>query len=70
MDKKRIGLFIVIVPILILLYISFKSELLIPQGYELAVDGFVIARALVLISLLHMLSKLGYYILQNIKKDD
>lgn len=55
-------------PILILLYISFKSECLIPKGYELGIDGFVIARALVLISLLHMLSKLGIIFYKISKK--
>ncbi|KIL72445.1 hypothetical protein SD78_4342 [Bacillus badius] len=38
-----------------------------PKGYDLAIDGYVISKTLIVIFTLYLLSKLGYY---SINKKD
>lgn len=66
--KQIIGVFCIIIPIIILIYFNFNSEsLLLPAGYELAIDGYVISRTLVTIFTFYLIVKFGYYMLT--KKD-
>lgn len=58
---KALGILCIIIPILSTIYILLNSNILIPKGYELAIDGYVISRNLMLIFLLYLLSKLGYF---------
>lgn len=71
MDKKykSLGILCIIIPILSTIYILLNSNILIPKGYELAIDGYVISRNLMLIFLLYLLSKLGYFFSTKLKQD-
>ena len=68
-SKLLIATICIIVPILLSILLYFKGDLLIPKGYELAIDGYVISKTLILIFLLHLLSKLGYFLHKNTTKD-
>ena len=58
-----------IVPIAFLIYIYFNSEILIPRGYDLALDGYVISKNLILIFIFYLLSKLGVFYYKHTKQD-
>lgn len=60
-SKSIIGVLCIIIPIILSLYIFFDSDILIPNGYELAIDGFVISRTLIFIFILYLVSKLGFF---------
>ncbi|WP_286178809.1 hypothetical protein [Bacillus sp. B4EP4a] len=66
-DKTQLSLILLLISLAISIYFCF-SEGLLRGGYELAVDGFVVARALMIIYTLHLLGKLGDVIINN-KKD-
>ncbi|MBM7713146.1 hypothetical protein JOC94_000112 [Bacillus thermophilus] len=67
--KLLIAMFLIIVPILLSIFFSFKSELLLPKGYDLALDGYVISKTMVMIFTFYLLTKTGFFILRHIKKD-
>ncbi|CAH0320315.1 hypothetical protein AAEY33_10085 [Peribacillus simplex] len=68
MNKKtQLALMFLLIPLAISIYFWF-SEALLRGGYDLAIDGFVVARALMIIYTLHLLGKLGEFIIKN-KKD-
>ncbi|KZR58116.1 hypothetical protein [Pseudobacillus badius] len=48
-------------------YFAFNIKALMPKGYDLAIDGYVISKTLIVIFTLYLLSKLGYY---SINKKD
>lgn len=58
-----------ILPIAFLIYIYFNSNILIPKGYELAIDGYVVSKNLILIFIFYLISKLGVFCYGHIKKD-
>lgn len=58
-----------ILPIAILIYMYFNSKLLLPKGYELALDGYVVSKNLILIFIFYLLSKLGVLIYEKTKQD-
>jgi len=66
---KLLGLLCIIIPILSAIYILLNSSILIPKGYNLAIDGYVISRNLMVIFLLYLLSKLGYFLSTKLKQD-
>ncbi len=66
---KLLGLLCIIIPILSAIYILLNSNILIPKGYNLAIDGYVISRNLMVIFLLYLLSKLGYFLSTKLKQD-
>lgn len=66
---KLLGLLCIIIPILSAIYILLNSNILIPKGYNLAIDGYVISRNLMVIFLLYLLSKLGYFLSSKLKQD-
>ncbi len=66
---KLLGLLCILIPILSTIYILFNSNILIPKGYDLAIDGYVISRNLMIIFLLYSLSKLGYFFSKKMKQD-
>ena len=71
MKKKfrPLALTFIIVPIVFIFILILKNGFLIPRGYELAIDGYVISRTLVMIFAAYLLTKLGYFILNNTKED-
>ncbi|GGO03362.1 hypothetical protein GCM10010969_27550 [Saccharibacillus kuerlensis] len=68
-DLPTFAYILIVAPIICVLFLVFKSELLIPPGYDLAINGYVISRTLIIIFGLYLLTKLGYFILRNTKKD-
>lgn len=68
--KLLITILCIILPIVLSIYTFFNSEILVPNGYELSIDGYIISRTLVLIFILHSLSKFGYFIYKDYNKND
>lgn len=68
-NLRPLALVFIIIPILFVLFLSFDSEFLIPKGYDLAIDGYVVSRTLIIIFSFYLLTKLGYFILEMKKKD-
>lgn len=60
---------LIVAPIIIVLYLIFNSEFLLPPGYSLALDGYVISRTLMMIFGLYLVTQLGYFIMKMKKKD-
>jgi hypothetical protein len=58
-----------ILPIAFLIYIYFNSEILIPKGYGLALDGYVVSKNLILIFIFYLVSKLGVFFYKHTKQD-
>lgn len=65
--QEKLGMSILIVLIVISIFLVFNSEYLIPKGYELAIDGYVISRSIMIIFSLYLLSKLGFLLLTKEK---
>lgn len=70
--NEKMGLWIGIIgyalPILILSGFYFGQFNLMPPGYVLAIDGFVVSKNLVLIALLYFISKLGLFLATYFQK--
>ncbi|OEC01078.1 hypothetical protein GY31_16735 [Lysinibacillus sphaericus] len=71
MDNKYelLGILCIIIPILSTIYILLNSDILVPKGYNLEIYGYVISRNLMIIFLLYLLSKLGYFLYSQLKQD-
>lgn len=54
-----------VLPLLIAIYLVINPTHLISGGYDLAIDGYVISRTLVLIFVLHLLFKLGMFLFKQ-----
>ncbi|UTR16276.1 hypothetical protein MM221_06920 [Salipaludibacillus sp. LMS25] len=66
MDNKNNFAFILIASsLLITIFLIIKPEHLIPDGYELAIDGYVIAKTLMLIFGLNLLFNLGTFLIKQ-----
>lgn len=65
--QKFLGFLLVIVAIvcLIIIYLFFDKSVLIPRGYSLAIDGFVLSKNLLLFLIFVMISQLGYFLIKN-----
>ncbi|MDV2686474.1 hypothetical protein RYX56_19065 [Alkalihalophilus lindianensis] len=66
--KLRFAKLFVVLPVIGLIFLSVNSELLIPKGYQLAMDGYVISRTMVLIFTLYLITKLGYWMWERNEK--
>lgn len=62
-----VAILCILAPILSLIYLSLNSKILIPAGYDLAIDGYVISRTLIIIFLFHLISKFGYFLYKEKK---
>ncbi|WLR44432.1 hypothetical protein LC087_18795 (plasmid) [Bacillus carboniphilus] len=67
MENKKdfLAYSLIIIPLLVSLYYSFIPEALIFPGYELAIDGYVIARTATIIFSLYLLSKIGFLLINK-----
>lgn len=64
--KRTVGAILVVGSILCLIVIyTFLDDILIPSGYDLAIDGFVLSKNLLLFLIFIMISKLGYMLLKS-----
>lgn len=59
-NQRNLGFVIIGLVLIIAIILFSNSKLLIPAGYELAIDGYVIARTLVIVFILYIVSKLGF----------
>lgn len=59
-NQRNLGFVIIGLILIIAIILLSNSKLLIPAGYELAIDGYIIARTLVIIFILYIVSKLGF----------
>lgn len=64
-NKTIFSYILIILPLLISTFFVFNTNKLIPDGYELAVDGYVISKTLMLIFSLYLLFKLGFYLIKQ-----
>jgi hypothetical protein len=68
--KFGLGLLLILIPFLIALLFTFRSEaILIPRGYDLAIDGYVISRTLMIIFALYLSTKIGFKLYEGTKKE-
>ena len=58
-NKSTLAVILIAIPILISAFIIINPNILLSGGYELALDGYVISRTLVIIFVLYLLFKLG-----------
>lgn len=58
-----------LLPIAFLIFIYFNGTILIPTGYNLAIDGYVISKNLILIFIFYLVSKLGVFYYKHTEKD-
>lgn len=66
-DKSKLAYMLIFFSLIMAVYLIMNSKFLMPKGYELAIDGFVISRTLLIIFVLYVVAKLGFYLLN--KKD-
>lgn len=62
---KYIPYVLIVISILITCMLIFLKNLLIPSGYELSIDGYIISRTLCILFILNTLVKLGFYFKKN-----
>lgn len=65
-NKLGYAYFTVLLALVLAIYTLFDSRLL-PAGYDLAIDGFVISRTLMIIFILHLISKIGFTLIGKSK---
>jgi hypothetical protein len=61
-NKAVFAYILIAISLLITTFIIMKPSVLIPDGYDLAIDGYVISRTLILIFGLYSLLKLGLFL--------
>lgn len=66
-DKSKLAYMLIFFSLIMAVYLIMNSKFLMPKGYELAIDGFVLSRTLLIIFVLYVVVKLGFYLLN--KKD-
>lgn len=66
MNKKdTLGYICIVIPLIISIYFFINSVKLIPAGYELAIDGYLISKTIMFVFSLYLLSKLGFFIIKQ-----
>lgn len=66
-NNSKLGIVLILISLALSIYFLIDSESLIPKGYELAIDGYVISRNIMIIFTLYLVSKLGGFLIN--KKD-
>ncbi|WP_230198830.1 hypothetical protein [Massilibacterium senegalense] len=66
-NKSKLAYMLIFFSLIMAVYLIMNSTFLMPKGYELAIDGFVLSRTLLIIFVLYVVVKLGFYLLN--KKD-
>lgn len=64
-NKSIFAYILVVLPLLITVYLIINPNHLIPAGYELAIDGYVISRTIIIIFGLYLLFKLGTFLFKQ-----
>ncbi|QJX80313.1 hypothetical protein [Priestia megaterium] len=66
-NNKLFGYVLIILSFGAAVYLLSSERALMPAGYDLGVDGYLVARALIFLFILYALFKFGYFLLT--KKD-
>lgn len=61
-NKSSFAYILISISLLITVFIIVKPDILIPAGYDVAIDGYVISRTLMIIFGLYSLLKLGLFL--------
>ncbi|AXI32886.1 hypothetical protein CIB87_28400 (plasmid) [Priestia megaterium] len=61
-NKSILAYVLILLTFIVPVYLFINSKVLIPKGYELAIDGYLISRTLIFIFILYLLSKFGYFL--------
>lgn len=64
-NRLQFGCILILIALVISITFSFNPKLLIPKGYDLATDGLVVARTLMIIFSLYLLVKIGDLIINK-----
>ena len=64
-NKSTFAVILLAIPILIAAFIIINPNILLSGGYELALDGYVISRTLMIIFVLSFLFKLGLALVEQ-----
>lgn len=66
LNMKKIFIYIpILISLIITIILITIPSALIPNGYELAIDGYILSRTLCILYLLNLLSKIGFYFLKK-----
>lgn len=60
MNNQKLGFLLLFIVMFISVLFFSQSSFLIPNGYELAIDGYLISRTLLLIFMLYLISKIAF----------
>ncbi len=65
--QKSLGFFFIIASIicLIIIYMAPVPGILLPEAYELAIDGYVISRNILLFIIFVLIAQLGYTLIKE-----
>lgn len=66
-NNKLLGYVLIILSFGAAIYLLSSQKALMPAGYDLGVDGYLVARALIFLFILYATFKFGYFLLT--KKD-
>lgn len=66
-NNKLLGCVLIVLSFGAAVYLLSSERALMPAGYDLGVDGYLVARALIFLFILYVLFKFGYFLLT--KKD-
>ncbi|TDL86653.1 hypothetical protein E2R55_21375 [Vibrio vulnificus] len=58
-NRSQFGVILILIAFVISITFCFNPKLLIPRGYDLAIDGLVVSRTLMIIFSLYLLVKIG-----------
>lgn len=58
-NRSQFGVILILIAFVISITFCFNTKLLIPNGYDLAIDGLVVSRTLMIIFSLYLLVKIG-----------
>lgn len=64
-NRSVVAYILIFLSLALSIYLFVNPNLLVPKGYELAIDGYLISRTLVMIFALYLVSKLGYALLNK-----
>ncbi|MCY9138186.1 hypothetical protein AB9M93_15190 [Peribacillus frigoritolerans] len=64
-NNSKLGIVLILISLAVSIYFLIDSKSLIPKGYELAIDGYVISRNLMIIFTLYLVAKLGDFLINK-----
>ena len=64
-NRSVVAYILIFLSLALSIYLFVSPSLLVPKGYELAIDGYLISRTLVMIFTLYLVSKFGYALLNK-----